>query len=41
VRPCSDHLIRQVGKSYNSYCITQRFKNKYTTYRYFMMENQA
>jgi hypothetical protein len=30
-----------VGKSYNSYCITQRFKNKYTTYRYFMMESQS
>lgn len=31
-----DHLICQKGKNHNCFCITQRFKNKYTTYRYYM-----
>lgn len=31
-----DHLIRQLNKNYSCYCITQRFKSKYTTYKYFM-----
>lgn len=35
-----DHLIRQLNKNYHSYCIVQRFKNKYTTYKYFMTESQ-
>ena len=35
-----DHLIRQANKTYGAYAITQRFKNKYTTYKYFMIEKE-